>query len=178
MELLKEVAPKITRAGVLFNPDTAPQADYYRKPFEAAAQSAAVEPFPAAVRNGDDVERLLADLGDKSDAGLAVLPDIFSAKPTTLNLIIALVARHRVPTIFPYRYMADAGGLIAYGIDNGDLWRRTPSYVDQILKGAKVGDLPVQLPTKFELVINLKTAKALGFDLPATLLARADEVIE
>jgi putative ABC transport system substrate-binding protein len=93
-------------------------------------------------------------------------------------LIIALAARHRVPTIYPYRYMAAAGGLISYGIDNGDLWRRAPTYIDRILKGAKPNDLPVQLPTKFELAVNLKAAKALGLDVPLHLQQLADEVIE
>jgi ABC-type uncharacterized transport system substrate-binding protein len=178
IELLKEVAPGITRAGLLFNPDTAPQADYYRRPFEVAARSAAVEPFAAVVRTGEDIERVVTSMAGGSNVGLAVMPDIFSSEQRILNLIISLVARHRLPTVFPYRYMAAAGGLISYGIDNGDLWRRTPSYVDRILKGAKPGDLPVQLPTKFEFVINLKTAKAIGLNVPPTLLARADEVIE
>jgi putative ABC transport system substrate-binding protein len=106
------------------------------------------------------------------------MPDIFTATRDRLNLIISLAARHRLPTVYPYRYMAVGGGLISYGIDNTDLWRRTPIYVDRILKGAKPAELPVQLPTKFEMVVNLKTAKALGLEVPSALLALADEVIE
>jgi putative ABC transport system substrate-binding protein len=107
-----------------------------------------------------------------------LLPDIFTATKINLDLIVSLAARNRVPTIYPYRFMVDAGGLISYGIDGSDLYRRAPTYIDRILKGANPADLPVQLPTKFALAINLKTAKALGIDIPATLLGRADEVIE
>ena len=107
-----------------------------------------------------------------------MLPDIFTTTKINLDVIISLGARTRVPTIYPYRYMVAAGGLISYGIDSADLYRRAPVYIDRILKGTKPADLPVQLPTKFELAVNLKTAKALGIDIPATLLGRADEVIE
>ena len=179
IELLKEIVPGITRAGLLYNPQTAPQADYYRQPFEAAARSVAIEPFAAVVSSGEDIERIVANIAaDGSSVGLAVMPDIFSAEQQILNLIISLAVRHRVPTVFPYRYMAAAGGLMSYGIDNGDLWRRTPSYVDRLLKGANPADLPVQLPTKFELAVNLRTASGIGVTIPPTLLARADEVIE
>jgi putative tryptophan/tyrosine transport system substrate-binding protein len=105
-------------------------------------------------------------------------PDVFTTAKDNLDLIISLAARYHVPTIYPFRFMVAAGGLISYGIDNADLYRRAPAYIDRILMGAKPADLPVQLPTKFELAVNLKTAKALGIDIPATLLARADEVIE
>jgi putative ABC transport system substrate-binding protein len=107
-----------------------------------------------------------------------VMPDVFMGTRPILDSIISLTARHRVPTIYPYRNMVAAGGLISYGTDNTDILRRAATYVDRILKGAKPADLPVQLPTKFELAVNLKTAKALGLDVPATLLGRADEVIE
>jgi putative tryptophan/tyrosine transport system substrate-binding protein len=106
------------------------------------------------------------------------MPDTFTAIKGNLDLIIALAARHQLPTVYPYRYMASAGGLMSYGIDTTDLWRRSASYVDRILKGASPADLPVQLPTKFELAINLKTAEALGLTIPETLLATADEVIQ
>jgi putative ABC transport system substrate-binding protein len=119
-----------------------------------------------------------APLADRRDTGLVLLPDIFTTTKTNLALITSLAARYKLPTIFPYRYMIAAGGLISSGIDSADLYRRAPTYIDRILKGAKPADLPVQLPTKFEMAINLKTAKALGIEVPATLLGRADEVIE
>jgi putative ABC transport system substrate-binding protein len=177
IELLKEVAPNVLRAGLIFNPETAPHSDYYWRPFEAAARSYAIDPIPALVRNGEDIEGVLLSLRGGSGV-LAVMPDIFTSEQKNFDLIISLAARYRVPTIYPYAYMATAGGLVSYGIDNADLWRRAPTYVDRILKGTKPSDLPVQLPTKFELIVNLKTAKALGLEVPPTLLARADEVIE
>jgi putative tryptophan/tyrosine transport system substrate-binding protein len=163
---------------VIFNPDTAPYWEYYLRPFETAARSLAVEPVAMRVSSTTDIERAIASLAAVPDGGLIVMPDIFTATSDRLNLIISLAARHHLPTVYPYRYMAVGGGLISYGIDNTDLWRRTPVYVDRILKGAKPADLPVQLPTKFEMAVNLKTAKALGLEVPPTLLARADEVIE
>jgi putative ABC transport system substrate-binding protein len=178
IELLKETIPRITRAAVIFNPDTAPYWEYYVRPFETAARSLAVEPAAIRVSSTTDIERAIASLAAVPDCGLVVMPDIFTATRDRLNLIISVAARHRLPTVNPYRYMAVGGGLISYGIDNTDLWRRTPIYVDRILKGAKPADLPVQLPTKFEMAVNLKTAKALGLDVPPSLLARADEVIE
>jgi putative tryptophan/tyrosine transport system substrate-binding protein len=178
VELLKEIAPSVARAGIIFNPDTAPHADYYLRPFEAAARSYAVELVEAVVRSREDIEPVIARLAAGRDGGLAVMPDIFTAEQRNLDLIISLAARYRLPTIYPNRFMATTGGLVSYGIDNGDLWRRAPAYVDRILKGAKPSDLPVQLPTKFELVVNLKTAKSLGLEVPSILLARADELID
>jgi putative ABC transport system substrate-binding protein len=178
IELLKEIVPRITRAGLVFNPDTAPYFHYYLEPFEAAARFHGVEPAAVPVRNAADIERAVTSFGDRTDTGLAIMPDIFTGTRHNLDLIVSLGGRHRVPMIYPYRFMADAGGLISYGIDQIDLFRRTPGYVDRILKGEKPGDLPVQLPTAFELAINLKTAKALGLEMPPTLLGRADEVIE
>jgi putative tryptophan/tyrosine transport system substrate-binding protein len=178
IELLKETIPHITRAAIIFNSDTAPYWEYYLRPFETAARSLAVEPAAIRVSSTTDIERAIASLAAVPDGGLVVMPDVFTATRDRLNLIISLVARHRLPTVYPYRYMAVGGGLISYGIDNTDLWRRTPIYVDRILKGAKPAELPVQLPTKFEMAVNLKTAKALGLTVPDTLLARADEVIE
>jgi putative ABC transport system substrate-binding protein len=178
IELLKEVAPRVTRAGLMFNPETAPYADYYLRPFEVAARSYAVEPVAASVRSAEDIERVVASVGNRPDGGLVVMTDIFTSMQLNLNLIISLAARYKVPTIYPYRYMVTAGGLISYGTDNVDIFRRVPTYVDRILKGAKPADLPVQLPTRFELAINLKTAKALGLDVPLHLQQRADEVIE
>jgi putative ABC transport system substrate-binding protein len=177
IETLKDIVPSLARAVLMFNPDTAP-VSYYLEPFEAAARSSAVEPIAGPVHTIADIEHLFASLGDKPDTGLVLLPDIFTGQRSNLNLIVSLAASYHVPTVYPYRYMVAAGGLISYGVDPVDLFRRAPTYVDRILKGANPADLPVQLPTKFEMAINLKTAKSLGLDIPATLLARADEVIE
>jgi putative ABC transport system substrate-binding protein len=178
VEILKEIVPRIARAALMFNPETAPYFAFYQQPFEAAARSNGVEPIAAPIRTVADIERVCQNLGERPDTGLVLLPDVYLTTTTNLALVTSLVTRYRVPTIFPYRYMVAAGGLISYGIDIVDLWRRAPTYVDRILKGARPADLPVQLPTKFELAINLKTAKAIGQDMPATMLGRADEVIE
>jgi len=177
IETLKDIVPGVTHAALMFNPETAPIA-YYQQTFETAARSSGIEPAAAPVRNEADIERVFASLEDKPKAGLVMLPDLFTATPPNLELVISLASRYRVPTVYPYRYMVAAGGLIAYGVDPVDLFRRAPAYIDRILKGANPADLPVQLPTKFEMAINLKTAKALGLDVPPSLLARADEVIE
>jgi putative ABC transport system substrate-binding protein len=177
IETLKEIVPGVTQAALMFNPETGPIA-YYQQPFDIAARSSGVEPTAAPVRNEADIEQIFASLEEKPKAGVVILPDIFTATPRNLALVISLASRYRVPTVYPYRYMVAAGGLIAYGVDPVDLFRRTPAYIDRILKGANPADLPVQLPTKFEMAINLKTAKALGLDVPPSLLARADEVIE
>jgi putative tryptophan/tyrosine transport system substrate-binding protein len=178
IEMLKEIAPRVGHAALMFNPETAPYFAFYQQPFEAAARSNGIEPVAAPVRNATDIERVFESFGGRPDTGLVFLPDIYFTTETNLALVTSLVTQYRLPTIFPYRFMVAAGGLISYGIDIVDLWRRAPIYVDRILKGTKPADLPVQLPTKFELAINLKTAKALGIDMPATLLGRADEVIE
>jgi putative ABC transport system substrate-binding protein len=178
IEMLKDIVPRVARAALIFNPETAPYFAYYLQPFEVAARTSAVEPVAAPVRTAADIERILASLGGRPDTGLVVMPDAFTSTQRILDLIVALAARHRVPTIYPARDHVAAGGLVSYGIDTVDLFRQAPTYVDRILKGAKPADLPVQLPTKFELAVNLKTAKALGLDMPATLLGRADEVIE
>ncbi len=178
IELLKEIRPNTKRAALMFNPDTATYFKYYLEPFEAAARLQGVEPIAAAVRNDADIERIIADLGSRADTGLAVMPDTFLAIQKSRDLIISLTAGRRLPAIFPYRYFVADGGLISYGIDNIDLYRRAPVYIDRILKGAKPSELPVQLPTRFVLALNTKTAMALGIEIPATLLARADEVIE
>ena len=177
IELLQEVSPRVARAAFLFNPATAPSS-YYLPEFEAAARSRAIEPVALSARNAEEIEANIAEFCRLPDGGLVVMPDIFTALPPVYKQIIASAALHHAPAIFPYRYMADAGGLVSYGNDNIDVFHRAPNYVDRILKGAKPADLPVQLPTKFELVINLKTAKALGFTMPSTLLATADDVIE
>jgi putative ABC transport system substrate-binding protein len=178
IEVLKEILPNVTRAALMFNPDTAPYSRYYLEPFETAARFRGVEPMAAPVRTAADIERVIAGLGDHPDAGLAVMPDAALSTQANRALIVSLAERHRVPTIYPYRYWVNDGGLISYGIDQIDLYRRAPVYIDRILKGAKPAELPVQLPTRFEMAVNLRTSKTLGIEMPALLLARADEVIE
>ena len=178
IEVLKEVAPNVTRAALLFNPDTATYFKYYLEPFEAAARFRGVEPIAAPVRTAADIERVIATLSERPDAGLAVMPDTALSTQDKRDVIISLAARYRLPAIYPYRYWVGDGGLVSYGIDQVDLFRRVPSYIDRIFKGAKPAGLPVQLPTRFELAVNLKTAKPLGIEMPAMLLGRADEVIE
>jgi putative ABC transport system substrate-binding protein len=178
MEILKDIAPATRQAAILYNPATAPYFAYYVEPFDKAARALGVEPIVAPVQTAADVERVITELGSKPDSGLVLAPDVFTTTRSTLDLIVSTAARHRLPVIYPYRFMASAGGLLSYGIDPVDLYRQASLYIDRILKGANPADLPVQLPTKFELVVNLKVAKALGFTIPATLLGRADDVIE
>ena len=176
LELLKEIAPRVDRVAFLFNPATAPHFEYYLNPFKAAAASFGVEAIVAPVRDMSELESVVAAQAREPNGGLIVMPDAF------LNVhraeITSLAARYRLPAVYPYRFFTELGGLLSYGNDLLDNFRRAATYADRILKGAKPSDLPVQAPTKFELVINLKTAKALGLDVPPTLLARADEVIE
>jgi putative ABC transport system substrate-binding protein len=177
-ELLKEVSPRVDHAAILFNPDTAPYFAYYVEPFEAAARSLGIEPMVSPVRSSDDIESAINMVAAKPNGSLVVAPDIFIDRKDNLQHVRLLAARYRMPVVYPYRFMINDGGLISYGIDQVDLYRRAPVYVDRILRGANPTELPVQLPTKFEMVVNLKIARELGLNLPATLLARADEVIE
>jgi len=177
VEILKELAPATMRVALLFNPATAPGAgSYFLRPIEAAAPSFSMHPVATPVDDIAGVEDALASLAAGKDCGLIVNSDIF----TSLNraAIIAAAARHRVPAVYPYAFFVRSGGLIAYGSDISDLWRRAASYLDRILRGEKPSDLPVQAPTKFELAINLKAAKSLGLTVPPALLAHADQVIE
>jgi putative tryptophan/tyrosine transport system substrate-binding protein len=178
LELLKELAPQTSRVSLLFNPKTAPQSAYYLKILEAAAPSLALKLKVVQVSNAGEIEAEIDQLAQQSNAGLVVLPDIFTSAQSQSGLIIVRTAQRRIPAVYPSAFFPRAGGLVSYGLDYFDLQRRTAAYVDRILKGAKPQDLPVQLPTKFQLVINLKTAKALGLNVPAVLLATADEVIE
>jgi putative tryptophan/tyrosine transport system substrate-binding protein len=174
--LLKEISPTITRVAVLFSPDAAPAGGaYYLHPFEAAAPSVAITPIPAPVRNPGEIARVIAELEGQPPSGLVVTPDYFVGSQR--ELILALAARHRVAAISPWRQWPISGGLMSYSIED-PLEPQLATYVDRILKGAKPAELPVQEPTKFKLVINLGTAKALGLTVPPSLLARADEVIE
>jgi putative ABC transport system substrate-binding protein len=176
LETLIEIAPTVTRVAVIFNPQTAPYAPAFLRPIEAAASSFAVKPMAAAAADVAGVEAAIEAFARTASGGLIVLPDVSTANGR--DLIIALAARFRLPAIYPYRFYAASGGLLSYGTEVGDVYRRAAAYVDRILKGAKPAELPVQAPTKFELVLNLKTAKMLGLDVTPTLVARADEVIE
>ena len=177
LEALKEIAPAVRRVAVVFSPDTAPFAPLFWQPVvDAGARSFAVAPMQMPVRDGRELAGEIEAFAREPDGGLMLLPDVSTAN--NRDLIIALAARHRLPAVYPFRFFAASGGLFSYGSDVADTFRRAASYVDRILKGAKPGDLPVQAPSKFELVINLKTAKALGLEVPPMLLARADEVIE
>jgi putative ABC transport system substrate-binding protein len=176
VELLKEIAPRVNRVAMLFNPATATYADYFLKPFKAAAPSFAVEAIVAPVRDTSELESVIAAQAREPNGGLIVMPDSFT--DTHREEITSLMARYRLPAIYAYRFFAALGGLLSYGADLGDNFRRAADYVDRVLKGEKPADLPVQAPTKFDLVINLKTAKALGLNVPNTLIGRADEVIE
>ena len=148
----------------------------YLRTINSAALSFGVKVVPAGIRDAAEVRRAIEAFAGEPNGGLMVLPDVFTY--VHRELIVALAARHRLPAIYPFRYFPASGGLMSYGVDPVDEFRRAASYIDRILNGAKPAELPVQQPTKFELVINLKTAKALGLDIPPTLLARADEVIE
>jgi putative ABC transport system substrate-binding protein len=177
LELLKESAPHIKRAAIIFNPHTAPAGgSYFSRSFETAAQSLAVEPITAAVRSAADIEAVITALGRESTGGLVVSADGFMVVHRAA--IISLTARNNVPAIFFRPDYARDGGLLAYGASSVAVFYRAASYVDRVLRGAQPSELPVQVPTKFELVINLRSAKALCLDIPQTLLARADEVIE
>jgi putative tryptophan/tyrosine transport system substrate-binding protein len=176
LELLLEIAPNPGRVVVIFNPLTATYADYYLQPLKRAAAAFKAKLIPTAVSSDDEIERAIADLERERGDRLIVMTDSFMY--VHRKTIIELTARYKVPAIHPSTSMVTEGGLISYSVDNADLFRRAADYVDRILKGTKPADLPVQFPTKFELAINLKTAKALGLTVPPTLLARADEVIE
>ena len=161
----------------MFNPDTAPGGgSYFLTSFETAARSLGVEPITAAVRSDADIENAVTALRRESDGGLVVSADGFML--VHRRSIISLTARNSVPAIFFTPVFPKDGGLLAYGANSLEVFRRAGPYVDRVLRGAKPSDLPVQVPTKFELALNLKTAKTLGLDVPPTLLARADEVIE
>ena len=177
VELLKDIAPEITRVGFLFNPQaTAGGGSYFLRPIDAAASAFKVKATMALVHDDNEIEAAFADLASDSSAGAVLLPDIFTVAHH--QRVISLAERYRVPTVYGYHFMAEEGGLISYGVDLNNLFERAAGYIDRILKGASSADLPVQAPTKFELAINRKTARALGLTIPPTLLAIADEVIE
>jgi putative tryptophan/tyrosine transport system substrate-binding protein len=176
LEILKEIAPGIKRMMLMFNPDTSPYYAAFLRDFGAAPALLPVELSPSPVHDEAEIEMAITAFARDPAGGLIVAPDVFMN--TRRHLIMELVQRHRLPAIYSFRQFVTEGALISYGPDSVDIVRRSASYVDRILKGEKPADLPVQAPTKYELVINLKTAKSLGLTVPPTLLARADEVIE
>ena len=176
LELLKAIAPRLVRVSLMFNPTTAPYGPGFLSSLETAASSFAVKPNGALIHEPAEIEGIMSALGQGAPGGLIVVPDAFT--DVYREQIIALAARHRVPTIYGYRYFTAAGGLISYGVNSANTYRRAAAYVDRILKGEKPADLPVQQPVQFELVVNMKTAKALGLDVPLHLQQLADEVIE
>src|SRR6516164_7834 len=176
VELLKEVAPRVTRVTLLFNPPTATFVEDYLNSFKAAAAARGMEALAAPVHDMPEVEHLLATRAREPNSGLVVIPDNFTINHRAE--ITSLAARFLIPAVYGWRSFAELGGLISYGPSIVDEFRRAASYADRILKGAKPNELPVQAPTKFDLVINLKTARALGLTVPPSLLATADEVIE
>jgi putative ABC transport system substrate-binding protein len=173
--LLKEIAPNIQQVAVMQYAKS-PTWSGQLQAVENASASLGVHVVPAGVENAVDIERSIVEISRETNGSLLVMPD--SITLIHRKLIVSLAERYRLPAIYPFRYFPNDGGLISYGIDLNDVWRRGATYVDRILKGSAPGDLPVQQPTKFELVINLKTAKALGLGTSSELLARADEVIE
>ena len=177
LELLKEIAPHVARVAMLFNPVSAAAfAEYWLTPFKAAAPSFGVEAIAAPVRDSSELEPVIAAQAREPNAGLIAMPDSFT--DTHRVEVTSLAARYRLPAVYPFRQFAELGGLLSYGVDRSDNFRRAATYVDRILKGEKPADLPVQAPVKFDLVINLRAAKELGLEVPPTLLARADVVIE
>jgi putative ABC transport system substrate-binding protein len=175
LELLSEIAPRLKRAAIMFNPDTAPVSSY-KPSFEAAARSLKVAPIIAPVHSDAEIETAVIALGREPGGGLVVMPEVFTLAHRAR--IISAAARNNVPAVYSLSDFARDGGLLSYGTDRVDIFRRTATYVDRILRGEKPGDLPVQFPTKYEMVVNRKTAKALGLEVPPSILVRADEVIE
>jgi putative ABC transport system substrate-binding protein len=175
LELLSEIAPGLKRVAIMFNPDTSP-ASAYMPLLWAAARSLKVVPIIAPVHTDADIETAIVAVGREPGGGLVVMPDNFAQAHRTS--IISVAARNSVPAAYPQSAFVRDGGLLSYGVDFVDIWRRAATYVDRILRGEKPGDLPVQLPTNYELFLNLKTAKALGLAVPPSILLRATEVIE
>jgi putative ABC transport system substrate-binding protein len=175
LELLSEIAPGLKRAAIMFNPDTAPVSSFMPS-FETATRSLKVMPITAPVHSDVEIETAIIALGREPGGGLVVMPDFFMFAHRAS--IISAVARNNVPAVYDLSTYARDGGLLSYGVDSVDLYRRAATYVDRILRGEKPGDLPVQFPTKFEMAVNRRTAKALGLAVPPSILLRADEVIE
>src|SRR6516225_910205 len=174
LAMLKEIAPGLSRAALIANPKRTPY-DYFVQSAKSIAPSLAIELVPSPIENAADIERVIVSFAREPNGGLVVLP---GTPNEHRDLVVAIAARHRLPAVYCFRSFVVAGGLMSYGTDLIDHARQAASYVDRILRGTKAADLPVQAPTKYETTLNLKTAKALGFDVPPSLLVRADEVIE
>ena len=176
LELLMEIVPRTARVMYLFNPPTAPYAQRFFEPLKGAASSIGVQAVASPVHDPVEIETVITGFAREPDSGLIVLPSIFTA--VHRDLIISLAERYRLPAVYPFRFFAEGGGLISYGSVPADAFRQAATYIDQILRGAKPADLPVQMSVKFELAVNLKTAKAMGLKIPESFLVRADKVIE
>ena len=176
LELLKEIAPRVTRAAALFNPAMAPYAEYWMDSFKAAAASFAIEAIRAPIHDSSELESIIAAQAREPNSGIFVLPDAFTFAYRVE--IVSMAARYRLPAVYAFRFFTALGGLLSYGNDLNDNFRGAATYADRILKGERPSELAVQAPARFQLVINLKAAKALGLDVPPTLLSRADKVIE
>jgi putative ABC transport system substrate-binding protein len=176
VQVIKEIAPSVTRIGVIFNPETGPFYVSFLPFVETASRQLEVKPVATTIHDSDRIPQTLEKLAEEPNTGVIVLPSALFTNAR--EVIITTVARLRLPTVYPFSFFAKSGGLLSYGFAVGDIYRRAAVYVDSILRGTKASDLPAQQPTKFELVVNLKTAKALGLTVPYPLLARADEVIE
>jgi putative ABC transport system substrate-binding protein len=176
LELLKEVEPRVVKVAFLFNPTTAPYFEYYLTPFKAAARSLGVEAIVAPVRDSAGIEPIIAAQAREPKGGLILIPDTFTSAHRME--IVTLAARYQIAAVYPLPFFTSQGGLLSYGVDTRDQYRRAAAYADRVLKGEKPADLPVQLPVKYELVVNLKAAKALGLTMPPSIIARADKVIE
>jgi putative ABC transport system substrate-binding protein len=176
LTLMREIAPQVSRIGFLFNPQTTPYALYYLDTFRSAASALAIEAIDAPVHGTEEIEAVMAKLGREAGAGLFVMSD--TSMVVYRETIYSLAERYRLPTIYPHRVFAAEGGLMSYGVDVADLLWRAASYIDRILRGEKPNELAVQQPTRFELVVNAKTAKKLGLTIPTSVIVAAREVIE
>jgi putative tryptophan/tyrosine transport system substrate-binding protein len=173
---MKELVPDVSRVGVLFNPEAGPYARNFMQTMAPVATASGIEVIAGPTLHTDGIEPFIASLAEGTKAGLIVTPDAFTS--TNDSLIVSLAANHRLPSVYAYQYSAKRGGLLSYGHSTADVFRQGAEYVDKILRGANPADLPVQTPSRFELCINVKAAKALGIEIPPSLLARANEIIE
>ncbi len=176
VEILRDMLPRLTRAGLLFNPDSAPFGHAIVQATRTVAPGLGVDVFAAPVRSAEETAQTIAELARQPHSALIIAPDAFTL--VTNQVIVASTAEHRLPAMYPFRYFVDTGGLVAYGLEPSYAYRQAAQYVDRILKGAAPRDLPVQAPRNFQLIINLKAAKAMGLTVPRVVLARADELIE